>query len=134
VIAELGGDPGSRGAPADHRIGVRLRQHGTGELAGAAADRAEQRPLGSSPGLSGKNTRLLPSATLRPAWRKADKLGRADGPAATWRDTATGAVTREVWYKGGQRDRAGAPAVIQRDADRTVAYNTRRLYVGCRHG
>ena len=31
------------GAPADHRIGVRLRQHGAGQLAGATADRAEQR-------------------------------------------------------------------------------------------
>jgi hypothetical protein len=29
VIAELGRDPGRRGAPADHRISVRLRQHRT---------------------------------------------------------------------------------------------------------
>src|ERR1700730_15055286 len=28
VIAELGFDASSRGAPADHRIGVRLRQYG----------------------------------------------------------------------------------------------------------
>jgi integrase len=27
VIAELGFDPGRRGAPTDHRVGVRLRQH-----------------------------------------------------------------------------------------------------------
>ena len=46
VVAELGGDPGTGRAPADHRIGVRLRQHGARELAGAAADRAEQRALG----------------------------------------------------------------------------------------
>ena len=32
--------------PADHCISIRLRQHGAGELTGAAADRAEQRPLG----------------------------------------------------------------------------------------
>ena len=49
VIAELGRDAGRGRAPADHRIGVRLRQHGARELAGAAADRAEQRTLGSSP-------------------------------------------------------------------------------------
>jgi len=46
VIAELGFDPRAGRAPADHRIGVRLLQHRAGELAGAAADRAEQRPLG----------------------------------------------------------------------------------------
>jgi hypothetical protein len=46
VIAELGCDAGRRRAAADHRIGVRLRQHGAGELASAAPDRAEQRPLG----------------------------------------------------------------------------------------
>src|SRR5271166_4273207 len=47
VIAELGFDAGRRGAPADHRIGVCLRQHRAGEPTGAAADCAEQRPLGS---------------------------------------------------------------------------------------
>src|SRR5205085_1679620 len=36
VIAELRCDPGRHGAPADHRIGVRLRQHGARQLAGAA--------------------------------------------------------------------------------------------------
>jgi len=46
MIAELGCDAGRRRAPADHRIGIRLRQHRAGELAGVAADRAEQRPLG----------------------------------------------------------------------------------------
>ncbi len=46
VVAEPGCDAGRGGAPTDHRIGVRLRQHRAGELAGAAADRAEQRPLG----------------------------------------------------------------------------------------
>src|ERR1700730_17331588 len=46
VIAELGFNPSRRRAPTDHRIGVRLRQHGARELAGASADRAEQRPLG----------------------------------------------------------------------------------------
>ena len=46
VIAELGRDAGAGRAPADHRIGVRLRQHGAGELACAVADSAEQRPLG----------------------------------------------------------------------------------------
>jgi hypothetical protein len=46
VIAELGCDTGRRRVPPDHRIGVRLRQHRARELAGAAADRAEQRPLG----------------------------------------------------------------------------------------
>ncbi len=46
VVAELGIDAGRGGAPADHRIGVARRQHGAGELAGAAADGAEQRPLG----------------------------------------------------------------------------------------
>src|SRR6516225_9963547 len=35
-----------RSAPADHRIGGGLRQHGTGELPAAVADRAEERPLG----------------------------------------------------------------------------------------
>jgi hypothetical protein len=45
VVAELGCDAGRRRAPADHRIGVRLRQHGAGEFPGAPADRAEQRPL-----------------------------------------------------------------------------------------
>ena len=32
VVAEFGGDPGRRRAVADHRIGVRLRQHRAGEL------------------------------------------------------------------------------------------------------
>jgi hypothetical protein len=45
VIAQLRLDAGRSGTPANHRIGVRLRQHGSGELAGAAADGAEQRPL-----------------------------------------------------------------------------------------
>jgi hypothetical protein len=49
VVAELGGDAGRGCAPADHRIGVRLQQEGAGELVGAAADRAEQRPLGIAP-------------------------------------------------------------------------------------
>jgi hypothetical protein len=46
LIAELGGDAGPRRATADHRIGVRLRQHRAREFAGAAPDDAEQRPLG----------------------------------------------------------------------------------------
>ena len=46
MVAELGSDAGCRGAPADHRIGIRLRQHGVRQLVGAASDRAEQRPLG----------------------------------------------------------------------------------------
>jgi hypothetical protein len=46
VVVELGGDAGCRGAPADHRIGIRLRQHRAGQRTGAATDRAEQRPLG----------------------------------------------------------------------------------------
>jgi hypothetical protein len=46
VVTELGFDSGRGGAAADHRIGVRLRQDCAGELAGAAANRAEQRPLG----------------------------------------------------------------------------------------
>ena len=45
MVAELGGHAGAGRAPADHRIGVRLRQHRSGELAGAAADRAEQWPF-----------------------------------------------------------------------------------------
>ena len=45
VIAKLGVDPGRGRAPADHRIGVRLRQDGGRQLAGAASDRAEQRLL-----------------------------------------------------------------------------------------
>ena len=46
VIAELRSDAGGSGAPADHRIRVRLRQHRARELAGAAADCSEKRPLG----------------------------------------------------------------------------------------
>jgi hypothetical protein len=46
VVAELGCYAGGGRAPADHRIGVRLWQHRAGELAGAAADRAERLPLG----------------------------------------------------------------------------------------
>ena len=46
VVAELGFNAGGRRAPADHRIGVCLRQHRARELVGATADRAEQRPLG----------------------------------------------------------------------------------------
>jgi hypothetical protein len=46
VVAELGGDAGGGRAPADHRIGVCLREHRARELAGAAPDRAEQRPFG----------------------------------------------------------------------------------------
>jgi len=38
--------PAPAAAPADHRIGVRLREHRACELAGAATDRAEQRPFG----------------------------------------------------------------------------------------
>jgi hypothetical protein len=48
VIANLGADPGCGRAPADHGIGIRLRQYGARQLAGAAADRAEQRPLGAA--------------------------------------------------------------------------------------
>ena len=33
-------------ATCQSRIGVRLRQHGAGQRAGAATDRGEQRPLG----------------------------------------------------------------------------------------
>src|SRR5271169_2715288 len=46
VVAEFGCDAGTGRPPADHRVGVRLWQHRARELAGAAADRAEQRPLG----------------------------------------------------------------------------------------
>ena len=46
VIADLGLDPGRRRAPANHRVGVGLGQGSAGELAGAAADGAEERPLG----------------------------------------------------------------------------------------
>jgi hypothetical protein len=46
VVAELGRDTGGGCTPADHRIGVRLWKGSVGELARAAADRAEQRPLG----------------------------------------------------------------------------------------
>ena len=38
--------PAAAARRADHRVGVPLRQHGARQLAGAAADRAEQRPLG----------------------------------------------------------------------------------------
>jgi hypothetical protein len=41
VVAELGFNAGRRSASTDHRVGVRLWQHGAGELTGAAADRAE---------------------------------------------------------------------------------------------
>ena len=41
VIAELGGDARCRGAPADHRIGICLWQHGAGQLGGTPADCAE---------------------------------------------------------------------------------------------
>ena len=43
VVAELGFDPGRRGAPGDHRIGVRLRQHSARQLPHAPADRVKQR-------------------------------------------------------------------------------------------
>ena len=46
MVAELGFDAGRGRAPANHRVGVRLRQHCAGQLIGAAPDRAEQRPLG----------------------------------------------------------------------------------------
>src|SRR4051812_19188346 len=45
VVADRGGDAGGGGAAADHGVGVGLRQGRAGELAGAAADGAEQRPL-----------------------------------------------------------------------------------------
>src|SRR5437868_507903 len=45
VIAELGLNPSRHSAPADHRIGVRLRQYGPTQLARAPADRAKQRAL-----------------------------------------------------------------------------------------
>jgi hypothetical protein len=45
MVAEFGGNAGGGRAPADHRIGVRLRQHRTRQLAGAATDRAEERPF-----------------------------------------------------------------------------------------
>src|SRR5271170_835889 len=41
VIAELASDAGCRRAPADHRIGVGLRQHRARQLAGAAPDSPE---------------------------------------------------------------------------------------------
>jgi hypothetical protein len=46
VVAKPSFDAGCGPAPADHCIGVRLRRLRAGELAGAAADRAEQRPFG----------------------------------------------------------------------------------------
>jgi hypothetical protein len=39
VVAELSFDPGRRGAPADHRIRVRPRQHLAGVLGSPASDR-----------------------------------------------------------------------------------------------
>jgi hypothetical protein len=41
VVAEFGFDAARGRALADHRIGVRLRQHRARELAGTAPDRAE---------------------------------------------------------------------------------------------
>ena len=46
VVSQLGRNPGSSSAPADHRIGIGLGQGGARELAGAPAYGAEQRPLG----------------------------------------------------------------------------------------
>jgi hypothetical protein len=46
VVAELGRDAGSRRAPADHCVGVRLGKPRARELTGAAADRAKQWPFG----------------------------------------------------------------------------------------
>jgi len=46
VIAKPGRDAGRGRTTTDHGISVRLRQHRTRELTGAAADRAKQRPLG----------------------------------------------------------------------------------------
>lgn len=45
MVAEFGFNAGRCGAPADHRVGVRLRQHCARQLAGAAPNRAEQRPF-----------------------------------------------------------------------------------------
>src|ERR1700747_3608712 len=45
VIAELGTNAGSDRATADHRIGVRLRRHRAGELAGDAPDRVGKWPF-----------------------------------------------------------------------------------------
>ena len=46
VVSGLGRDPGGGHAALDHRVGVRLGEGGRGELAGAAPNGAEQRPLG----------------------------------------------------------------------------------------
>jgi transposase len=46
VVAEFGGNAGRRRAPADHRVGIRLGQGCARQQCGAAADGAEQRPLG----------------------------------------------------------------------------------------
>ena len=74
VVAELGGDAGRRRAPADHRIGVCLRQHGAGELAGAAADRAEQRPLGITAYLKNGGTLEKAAATANHASTRTTQL------------------------------------------------------------
>ena len=46
VVADFGFDLGRLAPTIDHGPGVGLGQGGAGELAGAAADRAEQRSLG----------------------------------------------------------------------------------------
>jgi hypothetical protein len=46
VVADSGRDTSGLGAPLDHAVGLRLREGRLRELFGAAADGAEQRPLG----------------------------------------------------------------------------------------
>ena len=48
VVADPRANPRRHGAAAHHRVGVGLRQRSCAELAGAASDRAEERPFRSA--------------------------------------------------------------------------------------
>src|SRR5271155_1282918 len=77
VIAEPSCDHGRRCALADHRIGVRLRQHRAGEFAGAAPDRAEQRPLWIVAQARSRRWRVAHGSFLTRRWRKPDSKPRS---------------------------------------------------------
>jgi hypothetical protein len=72
VIPELGCDTGRGCAPANNRVSVCLWQHGASELAGTAASRAEQWPLGiaaQSGAVEIGSQVLLEVVVARYAWR-----------------------------------------------------------------
>ena len=125
MVPELGFDPGSRGAPADHRIGVHLRQN---LRVGVPVPRPIVRnsgPLGSShrPRRRDRRLGILEGVVVgnrgRPRWRASVPDSPALGTAPSWASCEF----------GGAPDAVGCCCVLC-DAARCVGHN--RVTTDCR--